>query len=68
MPAALDLANASFELGYSALHYLGVCVTDCDAVDPQRSVYEKLVPDLATRIAKVQPTKVAASRREPTEN
>jgi hypothetical protein len=67
LQAALELANASYELGHAAPHYLGVRATDRDADDPQ-SVYERPVPDVATRIAKAQPVKLAASRRERSEN
>jgi hypothetical protein len=55
------------ELGHSLRHYLGVRVTGRDASDP-RPVYEKLVPDEATRIARAQPVNLAASRRQPSEN
>jgi hypothetical protein len=67
LAAALDVALALYELGHPSPHYLGVRVTYRDA-DPQRPVYEKIVPDVATRIAKAQPVSMAASRREPSEN
>jgi hypothetical protein len=68
LPMALELAKASYDLGHAARHYLGVRVTDRDAHGAQSAVYEKLVPDLATRIAKAQPVRLAARRRAPSDN
>jgi hypothetical protein len=68
LAAALDVAMALYELGRASPHYLGVRVTYRHTLDSQRPLYERLVPDMATRIAKVQPIKLAASRRKPSEN
>jgi hypothetical protein len=68
LAAALDAAMALYELGRASSHYLGVRVTWRDALDFRRPLYERLVPDVATRIAKVQPVKLAASRRKPSDN
>ncbi len=60
-PAAPELAKASCELGHSSRRYLALRVTGRDAID-LRPVYEKLVPDRRTRIAKAQPVNLAARR------
>ncbi len=60
-----ELAMALYELGHPSPHYLGVRVTHRDA---QRPVYEKLVPDMAARVAMMRGVKLPATRSEPSEN
>jgi hypothetical protein len=68
LAAALDVAMALYELGRASPHYLGVRVTYRHTLDSQRPLYERLVPDNATRIAKAQAVELAASRRMLSEN